>query len=289
MQSTVFTAIFLPLILASIMYGMGLSLQIKDFARLARVPKPIFAGLLGQLLLLPLLAFGLALLFRAPSEVAIGMMLIAACPGGSTSNLLSHLAKANLALSISLTAVTTVICVFTTPLLIAFSINYFAEGEATQFSLLSTSLGLIVITLVPVALGMLTRQYKDKLALRLEPLFRKLAIVFMLLLIVKISFDERDMLITGFPDLYIFTIALNVLATAMGVLIAKLFWLSHKDVITIGIEVGTQNATLAILIAVTFVQVPAYAVIAGGYGLIMYLGAGVLVLLGRKRKFGDVS
>jgi BASS family bile acid:Na+ symporter len=283
MQSTVFTAIFLPLVLASIMFGMGLSLQLKDFARLAKLPKPIFVGLFGQMLLLPALAFAIALAFNASAQIAIGMMLLAACPGGSTSNLLSHLAKANLALSISLTAITTVICVFTTPFLIAFSINYFSEGEPVEFSLLKTSLGLIVITLVPVALGMLTRHRFINIALRLEPIFRKLAIVFMLLLIVKISFDEREMLVEGFPDLYLFTIGLNLSATLLGMLLAKLFLLSHKDRITLGIEVGTQNATLAILIAVSFIQEPAYALIAGGYGLMMYLGAAGLVLYSRNK------
>jgi len=283
MQSTVFTAIFLPLVLASIMFGMGLSLQFKDFARLAKLPKPIFVGLFGQMLLLPALAFAIALAFNASAQIAIGMMLLAACPGGSTSNLLSHLAKANLALSISLTAITTVICVFTTPLLIAFSINYFSEGEPVEFSLLKTSLGLIIITLVPVALGMLTRHRFINIALRLEPIFRKLAIVFMLLLIVKISFDEREMLVEGFPDLYLFTIGLNLSATLLGMLLAKLFLLNHKDRITLGIEVGTQNATLAILIAVSFIQEPAYALIAGGYGLMMYLGAAGLVLYSRNK------
>jgi BASS family bile acid:Na+ symporter len=283
MQSTVFTAIFLPLVLASIMFGMGLSLQLKDFARLAKLPKPIFVGLFGQMLLLPALAFAIALAFNASAQIAIGMMLLAACPGGSTSNLLSHLAKANLALSISLTAITTVICVFTTPFLIAFSINYFSEGEPVEFSLLKTSLGLIVITLVPVALGMLTRHRFINIALRLEPIFRKLAIVFMLLLIVKISFDEREMLVEGFPDLYLFTIGLNLSATLLGMVLAKLFLLNQKDRITLGIEVGTQNATLAILIAVSFIQEPAYALIAGGYGLMMYLGAAGLVLYSRNK------
>ncbi|MFT4655341.1 MAG: BASS family bile acid:Na+ symporter [Kangiellaceae bacterium] len=283
MQSSIFTAIFLPLVLASIMFGMGLSLQVKDFARLARLPKPIFIGIVGQVLFLPALAFSIAVLFNAPKEVAIGMMVLAACPGGSTSNLLSHLAKANLALSISLTAITTVICVFTTPFLIAFSINYFAQGEPAQFSLLATSLGLIIITLLPVAVGMLTRHRYVSVALKLEPIFRKLSILFMLLLILKICFDERDMLINGFPDLYMFTISLNILATLMGLFLAKLFLLNNKDCLTIGIEVGTQNAALAILIAVTFIKEPAYAIIAGGYGLVMYVGAALLVFYAKKR------
>jgi BASS family bile acid:Na+ symporter len=283
MQSTVFTAILLPLVLASIMYGMGLSLQRADFARLLKLPKPIFVGLLGQLLLLPALAFFIAVLFKVSEEVAIGMMILAACPGGTTSNLLTHLAKANLALSISLTAITTIICVFTTPFLIAFSIAYFAQEQPVEFSLLKTSLGLIIITLLPVLIGMLTRHYYAKFALKVEPYFRKLAIVFMLLLIAKICFDERQMLVDGFPDLYIVTISLNLLATLMGVFLAKLFLLSKRDGVTLGIEVGTQNATLAILIAVSFIQQPAYAVVAGGYGLMMYLGAGMLIAFTKKR------
>jgi BASS family bile acid:Na+ symporter len=282
-QSSIFTVIFLPLVLASIMFGMGLSLQLKDFSRIAKVPLPIFVGLCGQILLLPALAFAIAVLFNAPEEVAIGMMIIAACPGGTTSNLLSHLARANLALSISLTAISTIICVFTTPFLIAFSIHYFAQSEPAEFSVLKTSFGLVLITLVPVILGMLTRYRFVKVALALEPIFRKLAIVFMLLLIVKISFDERDALISGFPDLYLFTVSLNLLATLLGVLLAKLFSLNIKDSITLGLEVGTQNASLAILIAVSLIQEPAYALIAGAYGLIMYAGAAILVLYSRKR------
>jgi BASS family bile acid:Na+ symporter len=105
----------------------------------------------------------------------------------------------------------------------------------------------------------------------------------MLLLIVKISFDEREMLVEGFPDLYLFTIGLNLSATLLGMLLAKLFLLNQKDRITLGIEVGTQNATLAILIAVSFIQEPAYALIAGGYGLMMYLGAAGLVLYSRNK------
>lgn len=284
MQSTVITAILLPLVLACIMFGMGLSLQKSDFVRLSKMPKPIFVGLFGQMLLLPVLAFAIAVLLNAPEEFAIGMMIIAACPGGTTSNLLSHLARANLALSISLTAITTIVCVVTTPFLIAFSIDYFSTGEPIAFSLLSTSIGLMVITLIPVALGMVTRYYQLNFALKAEPIFRKLSIVFMLLLIVKISFDELEMLAEHFGDMYMLTISLNILATLMGVLLAKLFLLSDRDGITLGIEIGTQNATLAILIAVSFMQQPAYAIIAGGYGLMMYLGAGLLVMYARKRK-----
>ena len=283
MQSSVFTAVLLPLVLASIMFGMGLSLQKKDFSRLLKVPKPIFIGLVGQLLLLPALAFSIAVLTNASEEVAIGLMILSVCPGGTTSNLFAHLARANLALSISLTAITTIICVFTTPLMIAFSIDYFSESAPVKFSLLSTSLGLIVITLMPVLLGMFVRKHYINFALQAEPIFRKLAIVFMILLIVKISYDERDMIVAGFPNMYIVALSLNILATLLGVFLAKLFLLDKRDGITLGIEIGTQNATLAILIALSFIQIPAYAVIPGIYGLLMYVGASVLVLYSKSR------
>jgi BASS family bile acid:Na+ symporter len=284
MQESVFTIILLPLVLAIIMFGMGLSLQTSDFSRLAKMPKPIFIGLVGQLLVLPLLAFSIAVLFKAPEEVAIGLMILAACPGGTTSNLFAHLAKANLALSISLTAITTVICVFTTPWLIAFSIDYFTDTPPPEFSLLQTSLGLIVITLIPVLLGMVARAYFSQLAIKAEPWFRRASVAFMILLIIKITYDESDSLLAGFPDMYVLTISLNLLATLLGVFLAKLFLLKAIDGVTLGIEIGTQNATLAILIAISFVQNPAYAIVGGTYGVLMYLGASLLVLHAKRIK-----
>ncbi len=284
MQESVFTAILLPLVLALIMFGMGLSLQLADFARLAKMPKIVITGLCGQLILLPLLAFGIAKLFNAPESVAIGMMILAACPGGTTSNLFAHLAKANLALSITLTAITTVICVFTTPWIIAWSMEYFTQGDAKQFSLLQTSLGLVIITLIPVTIGMIVRSKAVAFALIAEPWFRRLSIIFMVLLIIKISYDEIDMLIASFPDMYLLTISLNLIATAMGVFLAKLFLFSKKDGVTLGIEVGTQNATLAILIAVSLIEEPSYAIVAGTYGVMMYLGATLLVFYAKRNK-----
>lgn len=288
MEASFFTTILLPLVLATIMFGMGLSLRLEDFARLAKIPKPIFVGLLGQMILLPLLAFSIAVLFKVPEHIAIGLMILAACPGGTSSNLFTHIAKANLALSISLTAITTTICVFTTPLLIAFSIDYFAEHKPAQFSLLMTSLSLIAITLVPVAIGMFVKNKFAYFAEKAEPIFRYLSIVFMVVVIVKICFDEWDKLVAAFPDMYILTVGLNLIATTLGVFLAKLFLLSDKDGATLGIEIGTQNGTLAILISISFIQAPEYALVAGAYGIAMYLGATLLVLYAKTNKPGKV-
>jgi BASS family bile acid:Na+ symporter len=259
------------------MFGMGLSLLKDDFARLAKVPKSVIAGLTGQLILLPLLAFALVTAFSAPIEIAIGVMILAACPGGTTSNLISHIARANLALSVSLTAITTVICVITTPLLIKFSIDHFTQADATDFSLIGVSINLIVLLLIPISIGMVLRHLYSKAARRAEPFFRYFSTIFMLMLIAAISYQEREMLQTSFPDVFFITFSLNICATIMGVIIARACSLSKKDGLTLGIEIGTQNATMAMLIAITFIENSAYSIAAGIYGITMYVGAFLLV------------
>jgi BASS family bile acid:Na+ symporter len=277
LQDTLFTQVLLPAILGVIMFGMGLSLVKDDFVRLAKVPKSIIAGLTGQLILLPLLAFALVTAFSAPIEIAIGVMILAACPGGTTSNLISHIARANLALSVSLTAITTVICVITTPLLIKFSIDHFSQTDATEFSLIGVSINLIVLLLVPISIGMVLRHFYSKAARRAEPFFKHFSTLFMLVLIAVISYQEREMLQASFPDIFFITFSLNICATIMGVIIARACSLSKKDGLTLGIEIGTQNASMAMLIAITFIENSAFSIAAGIYGITMYVGAFLLV------------
>jgi BASS family bile acid:Na+ symporter len=281
MQDSILTQVLLPLVLALIMFGMGLSLTISDFTRLAKVPKAAIVGLFGQLILLPLLTFLLAVNLGVSNEIAIGMMILAACPGGTTSNLISHIAKANLALSVSLTAMTTLVCVITTPIIIVYSIEYFTQQAVQNFSILETSIGIMAILIVPIILGMSVRKFANDFALFMEPFFRRLAVVFMILLIISISYNEREMLLASFPSVFISMFTLNIIATIMGVVLAKITKLSHKDGLTLGIEIGTQNATMAILIAVSFLQKPDYAIAAGVYGVFMYLGATLLVVYSR--------
>ena len=259
------------------MFGMGLSLVKDDFVRIAKVPKSVAAGLIGQLIFLPLFAFALVTAFSAPIEIAIGCMILAACPGGTTSNLISHIARANLALSVSLTAITTVICVITTPFLIKFSIDHFTQSDATEFSLIGISVKLVILLIVPISIGMLLRHFFSKAARRAEPFFRHFSTVFMLMLIVVIAYQEREMMQASFPDIFYITFSLNIGATIMGVLLAKAFSLSKKDGLTLGIEIGTQNASMAMLIAITFIENSAYSIAAGIYGVTMYLGAFLLV------------
>lgn len=282
MTDSFLTQIIMPLVLALIMFGMGLSLTKQDFLELGKEPKPVAVGLFGQIILLPLLAYGIAIFFDLSEHLAVGIMILAACPGGTSSNILSQLARANLALSVSLTAVTTLICVITTPLIIRFAIEQFNDVATAEFSLLSTTLGLIFITLIPVLIGIMVRHKFATLALRSETFFRHLSSAFLVLMIVAITYQERENLLDSFVMVSEAALSLNILAITTGVLLGIIFKLLKRDAVTLGIEVGVQNSSMAILIAITFLDRPDYAIAAGVYGLAMYLGAGLLIM-GAKR------
>jgi BASS family bile acid:Na+ symporter len=276
------TQVILPLVLALIMFGMGLNLTKQDFLELGKEPKSVVVGLLGQLLILPLLAYGIAIFFDLAEHLAVGIMILAACPGGSSSNILSQLARGNLALSVSLTAVTTLICVVTTPLIIRFAIEQFNDTTTESFSLLSTTLGLIFITLIPVLIGISIRNKFADFAIRSEPFFRHLSSAFLVIMIAVISYQERENLLEYFVLVSEAAFSLNLLAISTGLLLGVIFKLVKQDCITLGIEVGVQNSTMAILISITFLGRPDYAIAAAVYGLVMYLGAGLLIF-GAKR------
>jgi BASS family bile acid:Na+ symporter len=282
MSDSILTQIILPLVLALIMFGMGLSLTKQDFLELGKEPKPVAIGLFGQLLILPLLAYGIAIFFNLSEHLAVGIMILAACPGGTSSNILSQLARANLALSVSLTAVTTLICVVTTPLIIRFAIEEFNDTPVESFSLLSTTLGLIFITLIPVLVGILIRHNFADFAIRSEVFFRRLSTGFLIFMIAAITYQERTTFLTSFVLLSEAVISLNLLAIGTGLLLGLIFKLVKRDTVTLGIEVGVQNSAMAMLISITFLDRPDYAIAAGVYGLAMYLGAAMLIF-GAKR------
>ncbi|CAI8205483.1 MAG: Pantothenate precursors transporter PanS [Glaciecola sp. HTCC2999] len=286
MEASFFTQVLLPASLALIMFGMGLSLTIADFKRLLNTPRAVSMGLFGQMICLPLMAFLLCLAFSVEPHIAIGLMVLAACPGGTSSNLLSHIGRANLALSVSLTAITTVICVVSTPWLIKFSVDYFTILPDEPFSLLNTSLSLLVITLIPIVIGMSVRHFALNFANRTEAFFRHLSTLFLITMIILISIDEKEMIMNSFPDVFILTFTLNILATVVGVIIARLGRLNDNDAVTLGIEIGTQNATMSILISVSFLNNSEYAIASGVYGVTMYIGAFILIISRQLGWFG---
>ena len=277
MNASILTEVILPLALALIMFGMGLGLTTNDFTRLFKSPLAIVMGLIGQLVAMPLLALGLCYLLNLPTPIAIGLMILAACPGGTMSNVVSQLAKANLALSVSLTAASTAISIITTPFIIGFAMSQFAPADDATFSILITSLGLFFITLVPVAIGIWLRHFKSDFAIKAEPFFRRFSLFFMLMMIAALVIKERDLLVSSFNDVFWACIALNIGSMVVGWLIAKCSKLNLTDSLTLSIEVGIQNASLAILIAISFLNKPEYAVTGGVYGLAMFIGPLLLI------------
>lgn len=282
MQATLLTEVLLPLALAIIMLGMGLTLTMNDFTELLRKPKSVLVGLLGQLVLLPLLAFGLVSVFNLPPVLAIGLMVVAACPGGTTSNIISQLANANIALSVSLTALSTVLCIITTPLIVGFALETFEPDLVTEFSIAQTTVGLLIITLVPISIGMLVRHKFTEFADNSQTFFRRFSTGFLALMILLIVVQEWSTLVASLIVLFPTALLLNTLAAFMGYSLGKALQENLKNSLTLGIEVGIQNATLAILICVTFLDRADLATAAGMYGLIMYLGALILVLFARR-------
>lgn len=278
MESNVLTAIFLPLALFIIMLGMGLGLTLKDFQRIADEPKGVIIGLMAQLVILPMIGFLLAGLFSLRPELAVGVIILAACPGGPTSNLMTYLAKGNVALSITLTAISSLITVVTIPLIINRAMQLFlGEDTALQLPFLKTVLQIAVITLIPVAIGMVLKDRAPKLSVKMERWVKWLSLLFLGVIIFGLLVKERANVGDFFLQVGWVTMALLVLAMMIGYAIAALAQLDNRSTTAITIEVGLQNGTLAIAIASSpaFLNAPGMAIPAAIYSLLMFAGCGV--------------
>lgn len=282
MENSILTDVLLPLSLFIIMLGMGMSLMVDDFKRVVLFPKAVILGLVGQIIVLPLIAFGLVLIFNAPPMIAVGVMLVAACPGGSTSNLISHLAKGDTALSISLTAISSLITVVTIPFIVGLSMAYFlAADQSIQLPVGKTIVTLIVITLIPVSLGMWVRKKFPGFADRQETKVNVFSAAFLAFLVAAIIFQQTEVVKTGFATTGLVILSLNIITMVSGFIIARLFQLNASQSTTISIEIGIQNGTLAILVATTILHQPAIAIPAAIYALVMFV-SGALVIFWRR-------
>jgi BASS family bile acid:Na+ symporter len=281
MQSNVLTELFLPFSLAVIMFGMGLSLRIEDFKRILIYPKAVSIGLLNQLVFLPIIAFGIANLFELPSELAVGLMILAVCPGGATSNLITHLAKGDAALSITLTAFSSVITVFTIPFLVNYSIGHFIPGgEAQQLEVVGTVVSVLVITIIPVALGMLVFAKVPKLASKLDLPFRRISAIFFVIIVVAAVLKEKENLVRYFVEAGPAALSLNLATLALSFGTARLFKLPFRQGLTIAIESGIQNGTLGITIAATLLMNSVMTIPSAIYSLIMFGTAALVIFYG---------
>ncbi|WP_026966983.1 bile acid:sodium symporter family protein [Algoriphagus terrigena] len=286
MEASILTQLFLPLALAIIMFGMGLSLTPGDFKRILIYPKAVAIGLINQLILLPLVAFGLILLFGLEREAAVGVMILSACPGGATSNLITHLAKGDSALSITLTGFSSMITVLTIPFVVNFSLNYFMPGgEVQQLNIVGTVISVLFITVIPVVLGMIILKQAPGLAARLDKPFRKISVIFFVVIVLAAIFKEREHIVQYFLEAGPVTLALNVCTLAVGYFSGKLLGLGRKQSTTISIESGIQNATLGITVAATLLVNPAMTIPSVIYGLLMFGTAGLIIAWGNKKEY----
>jgi len=262
------------------MLGMGLSLHIADFTQVFKQPKAALVGISAQLIALPLIAFLVALIFKLPPELAVGLMIIAFSPSGTTSNLFSNLAKGDVALSISLTSIISLITPFTIPLFILFAMRYFmGYGSEVEIPLVKTIVQLLAITVLPVMIGMFVLCRWQKLSLRLEPILRLFSVVFLFFIIVAIIVKNRAEMVEFFIQTGAAVFTLNIIVLGLGYWLAKSFNLSQKEAITIAYEVGIQNAPLALLITGTIIGNSTMMIPAVTYGILMLINGFVFQLL----------
>ena len=280
-----------PLCLFLIMLGMGLTLRIVDFTRVLKFPKAVAVGLTNQLIFLPIVGFALANIFPLTPELAVGVMLLAVCPGGTTSNLFTHLAKGDVALSVTMTAIASVITVFTIPFIINYSLVHFmGAGTDLVLPIAKTMKALIAITILPITIGMLINRFAPNGALKAEPFIRKFAIVFLVALIVFLTYAQRDIVLSAIAQAGPVSVVLNLLTMAMGYGSARLFQLNQKQSISITIEVGLQSSSLSMVMALGMLNNYQMSFTPAIYTLVMFFSAGMLVkFLGRSLEKSGVE
>ena len=277
------TDVILPLALAFIMFVLGMGLTGADFLRVVKQPRDFFVGSFSKIILLPIIAFILIKIWPIAPELAIGVMIIAAAPGGVTSNLLTSFAKGDVALSISLTAIISLICVFTIPFIVLTSINLLGLSDISQnISIASMSRDMFLIVTVPVILGMIFRKISYKVTSKLEPVAKKISIVLFILVLLGAIAAERENVISYFAQAGLITLVLNVIMMVVAYYIAQLLASGTEQKKCITIECGLQNGTLAIFVATSIFGGGMYVIPAATYSLIMFATSLIFVYFVKK-------
>ncbi len=273
MESSFLSSVILPLSLAIIMIGIGLELHLSDFGLLIRKPKAVIAGILAQMLLLPVLGIivGMYLFEFSNPYIGAGFVILALSPGGPTSNLFTLLAKGDLALSVSLTAIVSVITPFWLPFAAAIILSNISETNAIELNLLKTFIELFVISVVPISIGMLINAKKHSLSLKLRSPVKIISTLFLILIIIALVIKNIDVLVANINVVAPAAFLLVVLAFLGGYFVSKLFATTQAQAISISIGVGIQNGTLALLITATILQIPEMTLAAIFYSLIMFI------------------
>ena len=274
MEGNILTQVVMPLALGVIMLGLGLGLTIQDFRRIVLMPRPVLIGLFCQTVLLPAVAYGIVRAFGLPPELAIGMMLLAASPGGASANVFSHLAHGDVALNITLTATNSILSLLTLPLLVGLSLKAFMGSSEAIPVPFDKVIQTFAVILIPVAIGMLIRAKKPAFAERLSKPVRTLAFVFLLIVIGAALAKDGSKVLPAFKTVGVPALLFNLASLSVGYFIPRLFRLPKRQAVAIGMEIGIHNGTLAIAIATNVLKSPAIAIPPAIYSLIMFFTAG---------------
>ena len=273
-----------PIGLALIMLGLGMNLTIQDFLRVAKVPKDFLVGFFCQLILLPIVAFTLVKLMNTPAELAIGVMLIAAAPGGVTSNILTKFANGDVALSISLTAIISLVSIITVPFIVFMSIDYFDLGVIREVSMIGIALKMFLVVTVPVIIGMIIKHYANDFVNNKGLIFQRISVALFVLVFVAIYIEEWDNIVSFILRAGSIALALNITMMIIGFYVAKFFASGVAQQRCISLECGLQNGTLAAFVGTQIFQGSSmvYIVPTAAYALIMMVTSIFFILINKK-------
>jgi len=273
----------LPVGFWAIMFGMGMSLTVRDIRHVFVAPKAVAVGLVGQLILLPILAFGLVELFSPAPAIAAGLIILAACPGGVTSNAYVFASRGDLALSVSLTAITSVVTVFSIPFFAYLALDlYYSDAVIPDVPAIEMFLELGQLTIVPIACGMVFRAVKPAFAEALTETLRSLTLVFLVLLVISATIASLDTLVENFASAAFVALSLNFLAMTLGYALGRFFELNAAQRVSITFEVGVQNLSLSFLVILSLLRVEPLAAATLVYAVFMKISALTFVSFARR-------
>lgn len=281
MESSFLSSVVLPLSLALIMVGIGLELKISDFGLLFKNPKPVVAGILAQMILLPILGIivGMYLFEFTSPLIGAGFVILTLSPGGPTSNLITLLAKGDLALSVSLTAIVSIITPFWLPFAAAIVLSNISQTQNIELNIIKTIIELFVISVIPITIGMIINAKKNDLAIKLRKPVKILSTVFLFLIIVALVIKNIDVIMNNIMTVAPAALLLVALAFLCGFIVAKMFTTTESQLRSISIEVGIQNGTLALLVTATILGITEMTLAAIFYSLIMFVVGFFVVVL----------
>ena len=274
-----------PIALALIMLGLGMSLTTQDFLRVAKVPKDFLVGFFCQLILLPVVAFTLVKLMNTPAELAIGVMLIAAAPGGVTSNILTKFANGDVALSISLTAIISLVSIISVPFIVLISIDYFEVSVVREISMIGIALKMFFVVTVPVIIGMIIKNYANNFVKNKGLIFQRISVGLFVLVFIAIYIEEWDNIVSFILRAGSIALALNITMMIIGFYVAKFFASGVAQQRCISLECGLQNGTLAAFVGTQIFQdstTMIYMVPTAAYALIMMITSIFFIFIIRK-------